>query len=371
MTDASAITHKAQGAGVRALLARAAGADSRARIALNASITDAFLPAEGRLDDRTRAALAALVEAMVGVVEGELTEYSIRLLSTRGARTAAERLTDKPAPVAERLAAAGLLRDPDFAAECLSRVQLELLTMGLPADAGADADAPSLLARLAQSSDRVVATAAAATMIGESQRRQVSEGRGLTGTGLPAALHARLVWWVAAALRDRASDGLADPAPLDRAIAEAALRNIAAHDGDDRVEATAMRLAEAVDAQPAELPALLDEILRDRRLTVLAAFIAHALGGRYELGRELLVDPLGDRLWLVLRALNVPRETIARLGFHLCEADPRRDVDAFADALDLAASIDPATARLAVAPLSLHPDFRAALLALDALKDVR
>ncbi|HET9510955.1 MAG TPA: hypothetical protein VFO80_07345, partial [Sphingomonas sp.] len=61
MTDASAITHGATGPGVRALLARAAGADSRARAALNASITDAFLPAEGRLDDRTRAALAGLV----------------------------------------------------------------------------------------------------------------------------------------------------------------------------------------------------------------------------------------------------------------------------------------------------------------------
>lgn len=353
------------------MLARAASADSRARSALNASITDAFLPAEGRLDDRTRAALATMIEAMVAVVEGELIEYSTRLLTTREQRAVADRLVQDPVPIVERLADAGLLRDADFVAECLSRVQLELLTAGLPVDAGPDADAPSLLARLAQSSDRVVATAAAATMIGESQRRQMNEGRGLTGTGLPPSLHTRLVWWVAAALRDRASEGLNDQAGLDRAIVEAALRNIAAHDGDDRVEAAAMRLAEAVDAQPAELPALLDEILRDGRLTALAGFIAHALGARYELGRELIVDPVGDRLWLVLRSLNVPRETIARLGFHLSEADPRRDVDAFADALDLASSIDPATARLAVAPLSLHPDFRAALLALDASKDGR
>ena len=368
MTDASATTHGALGAAARALLARAATADSRAADSVSAAIADAFLPAEARLDDRTRIGLSMLVEAVVDVVEDELTDYAARLLTTRGQRAAAEALRGDGTgdAVVDRLAAAGLLGHPDFAGECLARVRLELLTDALPVDAGSVADAPSLLARLAQSSDRVVATAAAATMIGESHRRSLGEGRALSGTGLPAPLHARLVWWVAAALRERAADGGADTMVVDRALAEAALRNIAAHDDDDRVEAAAMRLAAAVDAQAGELPALIDEIVRDRRLTVLAAFLAHALGARYEAGREMLVDAAGDRLWLVLRALDVPREVIARLGFHLCEADSRRDAEAFADTLDLIASIDPATARLAIAPLGLHPDFRAAMLALDA-----
>ncbi|MFD1788923.1 hypothetical protein ACFSC3_15260 [Sphingomonas floccifaciens] len=369
MTDASATTQAALSAEARALMARAARADSRSRRAESASIADAFRAPEARLDDRTRAAFSALVSGIVGVVEGELSEYAARLLTARGATAAAEAITRTTAPVVDRLAAAGLLGDPDFAGECLARVRLELLTEGLPADAGAEGDAPSLLARLTQSSDRVVATAASAAMIGESHRRSLGEGRALSGTGLPSALHARLVWWVAAALRNRVGDRIADPAALDRALGEAAKRSIAAHDDDDRVEMAAMRLAAAVDPQAAELLALIDEVLRDRRLTILAAFLAHALGTDYELGRELLIDPAGDRLWLVLRALDVPREVIARLGFHLCEADARRDAEAFADALDLAASIDPATARLAVAPLTLHRDFRAALMALDAARD--
>ena len=99
-------------------------------------------------------------------------------------------------------------------------------------------------------------------MIGESHRRGVAERGTLTGTGLPRGLHERLVWWVAAALRERVArrgGAISSPRSIAR-IAEAALRNLAAHDDGDRLEAAAMRLAEAVDAQAGELPALIDEI---------------------------------------------------------------------------------------------------------------
>lgn len=364
MSDRSATMTKGSQPDVRALLARAAGADAPARDALAASIDDAFLPAEGRLDDRTRAALSTLIDAMVQAVERELTEHAARLLGSRGEAATAERLLAERAPVADRLANAGLLRDADFAGECLARVRLELLGTAMPVDAVAEADAPSLLPRLAQSPDRVVATAAAAVMIADSARRLVGERGRVTATGLPAALHARLVWWVAAAVRERLAGDGGDMTAVDRALAEAALRNLAAHDEDDRLEGATMRLAAAIDARADELPALIEEVLRDRRLSMLAALLAHALGVRYELARELVIDPSGERLWLVLRALDLPRPVIARVGFHLCEADPRRDVEAFADTLDVIASVDAPTAAAAVAPLRLHPDYRAAQLAL-------
>lgn len=368
MSDGSRKSHGALHAAARAMIARAANADIRARAALATAIDDAFLSPDGRLDDRTRAALGSMIAAMTSAIEGELTEHAIRLLATRGQDTLADLLSRQVAPVVDRLAGAGLLRDGDIAAECVARVRLELMTAALPFAAFGDDATPSLLVRLAQSSDRVVAAAAASVMIGESHRRGAVERGSLGGTGLPRMLHERLLWWVAAALRERVAADTDDVAALDRALAEAALRNLAAHDENDRLEAAAMRLAEAVDAQAAELPALIDEILRDRRLVVLTAFLAHALGVRYELARELIVDPSGDRLWLALRALDCPRDIIARVGFHLSEADPRRDVEAFADTLDVAAGVEPEIARAAIAPLQLHPDYRAALLALDFAK---
>ena len=354
------------GSGARAIIARAAGADARARASLRAAIDDAFLAPEARLDDRTRATLGALIENLTIGTEGELREHAVRLLVTRGEGGLADLMSFEAPPVVERLAGAGLLRDMDFVGECVSRIRAELIGAALPFD-GSDAETPSLLARLVQSSDRVVAGAASAVMAGESQRRAVADGGSLAGTGLPEHLHARLLWWVAAAMRERLAVDAGENLPaLDRAIAEAALRNLAMRDDNDRLEVAAMRLATAIDAQGDELPALFDEALRDRRITVFAALLAHALGVSYELARELVVDPAGDRLWLALRALEMPRDLIARVGFLLCEADPRRDVEAFADTLDVVVSVDAEAARVAVAPLRLHPDYRAALLALDA-----
>jgi hypothetical protein len=353
------------GPGARALLARAAGADVRARVALKAAIDDAFLTPDARLDDKSRAALTGLIQSLADTIEGELREHAMRLLAGRGEGALAEMLGTDRAPLIDRLAGAGLLRDADLFGECIARVRCELIAAALPAEAPGDPDTPSLLVRLIGSSDRVVATAASAVMSGESQRRAIGEGGSITATGLPPELHQRLLWWIAAALRERAAPAAEAGLPaLDRAIAEAALRNVAANDGSDRLEAAAMRLAQAIDAQPDELATLLDEALRDRRVTLLVALIAHALGVSYELARELVLEPSGDRLWLALRGLELPRSAIARIGYRLCEADSRRDLDVFADTLDAVAGIDGATARAAIAPLTLHPDYRAALLAL-------
>jgi hypothetical protein len=66
----------------------------------------------------------------------------------------------------------------------------------------------------------------------------------------------------------------------------------------------------------------------------------------------------------VLRALEVDRASIARIGLALSEADPRRDIDAFADGLDDIAATPAPDARAALASMLLHPDYRAAMLAL-------
>ncbi len=354
----------------RALLARADAAALRARVALATAIDDMFLPEAERLDNRTRAALGATIAAMAGGIEGELVERAGRMLAARGAGVPAGALAGG-APLVERLASAGLLHDADFVGECLARVRLELLAAAMPGEA-TEGEIPSVLARLAQSSDRVVASAAAGVMIGESQRRGVAESGALVGTGLPAGLHARLLWWVAAALRERAAAVAPDQiAAIDRAITEAALRNLAAHDEGDRLESVAMRLAAAIEAEEQELPALLDEMLRDRRLVMIAAFVAHALGTSFDLARELLTDAARDRLWLVLRALDVPRDVMARIGYQLSEADPRCDADGFADTLDVAMAVDAETARIAVEPLRLHPGYRAAVVALGAAGPLR
>ncbi len=349
-----------------ALLARAAAADARADDRLHVAIDDFYLADEARLDDRTRVAMATLLGELVRGIADGLRHHAARLLTAREATTLANALDAESVAVLDRLVGAGLVRDSDLMRELFGRVRQDLLADALPSEAPEDPDCASLLPRLAAAADSVVAASAAALLSAESRRRVPSLPSQPSPTDLPADLHHRLVWWIAAALREHffASAGKDGTAELDRALAEAALRSIAAHDEGDRLEAAAPRLAAALDPQANELPGLLVEALADRRLSLFVALLAHALGLDYADAREIVLDPGAERLWLLLRALELDRASIARIGLALSDADPARDIDRFAESLDDIVAIAPDTARQALAPLLLHRDYRAALVAL-------
>jgi hypothetical protein len=358
-------TRDGQAVDAEALFARAAAAETRARRALAVTTDDFFLSDADRLDERTRSELAALLTAVVEGIEAEVRDHAARLLSARGEAILSAALLGPSEAALTRLSACGLLRDPALMGELIARVRQEALSAALPMQAPDDPEQPSLINRFVQHSDRMLATGAMSLLVAESRRRGNSGVAALPQSDLPAELHHRLVWWVAAVLRDRRvalAEG--EGATLDQAICDAALRSLAAHDEGERLEANAMRFAAAVDAQANELPQLLVESLGDRRLVLFVALLAHALGVAYELARDLVLDPEGDRLWLALRALEVPRGAVAQIGYALCEADPRRDLEWFADTLDTVCGLDADQARRAIAPLRLPADYRAARLAL-------
>lgn len=345
--------------GARTLIANAAAADGVTRAALATGIDDFFLSDSGRLDEQARVALDRLLRALIATVDGELRGHAVRVLTAQGETSAAQALADAAPPYA-RLVQAGLLRDAELMGELIGRVRQELLAQAMPAQAADEPDRPSLINRFVQHTDRLLAQGAMAVLIAESRRRGVPNDGPLAQTDLPAELHHRLVWWVAAALHEEAGD------PAARALAEAAQRSLAAHDEGDRLEAAVMRLAIAIDASPDELAEHLREALGDRRVTLFAGLLAHALGIDYGAARDIMLDPASGRLWVALRALDFDRAAIARIGVGLCEADPRRDVERFADELDMIMQVDVAEARAAIAPLRLPADFRTAIAALEA-----
>ena len=125
-----------------------------------------------------------------------------------------------------------------------------------------------------------------------------------------------------------------------------------------------MRLAAAIDARADEVGDLLVEALGDRRLVLFIAVLGRAADLDFEGARAIVLEPEGDRLWLALRAAGLDRPTIARIALSLADADPRRDIESFADDLDAIAAVPVEAARSALAPLTLHHDLR---LAIDAL----
>lgn len=339
------------------LLARGAADDVCADRRLRAAIDDYFVPPESRLDDRLRAALDAVLAVTIGTVEGELRQYAARLLAGRGAPDAAARLATGQPVVLDVLVRTGILRDGGLVSELAARVRQDLIGDALPSNAQ-EPDRPSLLVRLASGPDMIIAAAASAMMAAEARRRGMADPANVARSDLPAELHHQLVWRTAAVLRDQVRG---EP-EVDRALSDAALRSLAAHDEGERLEAAAARLGTAIGAQPTELQAYLIEAIGDRRIALFIALLAQAMGFGYDLTRDIVLDPVADRLWLVLRAVKLERPAIATIGLALCEADPRRDVDAFADRLDAIMAVDPAAARDALATLGLHPDFRRAII---------
>lgn len=339
------------------LLARAAAAARHADRRLAEAIDDFFLPDDSRLDDRTRAALAATLTAMIAVVEHDLRRRVVTHLN--GADRASAHRIERGAPVLDRLAGSGLLRDSDLMRELIARTRQDLLVDLLPALPPDEIGSASLLARLAGSADASVADAALGLMAAESRRRTLVDSNRLDRTELPAELHHRLVWWIAAAIREQLGTSAAD-----RVIVEAAARALAEHDEGDRLESAATRLAAMIDPQPAELATVLKHALGDRRVALAIALLGHALGIDYDTMRQIVLDG-GAQLWLALRGAGLDRATVARIGLSLCEADPQRDVEAFADQLEAIAAISPDEARDALAPLRLHPDFRTAMAELE------
>lgn len=355
---------------VSQLLARSAADDARPERRVAAAVAQLSQPADMRLDDRTRARVGATTSRIILAVESDLRAQAGRALAARDAPDLALVVADAGTggAIEALLLDAGLFAHPEFVADLVARATQDLLAEALPMTAPSHPDQPSLLARLSASPDGAVAAAAMALLAADVRRRTAQDGSSVARpdrrTDLRAELQHMIVWRVAAALCLHVAQRLGMvPAAVDRALTDAAQRSLAAHDESDGLEAAALHLAVAIGANAEELPDLLVESIADRQLPLFIALIAHATAISYDMARDLVLDPVADRLWLALRALDLNRDAVARIGLALCEADPRRDVDAFADQLATIAAIAVDAARAAMAPMRRHPDFRAAMIA--------
>jgi hypothetical protein len=325
----------------------------RAESRLRGAVEDFHVPADARFDDRTRAELGERLRALVGGIEAGLRRTAARVLAARDAARAAEDILERRRDTVARLAFAGLLRDFDLMDELVAQIRHDHVAQALPISAF-DGIRPGLLVRLMGVADPVIAGAARALRTAEVRRAEPANL-----TVLPAELHHRLVWWVAAAIRD----GRRNP-DADRALVEAAERMLAAHDEGQRMEAIADRLASAIDAEGGEIATLLIEALGDRLLVLFVAVLAHAIALDHDQVRAMTIEPDDERLLLALRSAGLDRTAMAQVALSLAEADPRRDIYAFADSIDMVARMTPQEARDGIAIFALHPEMRAAMRAL-------
>lgn len=331
-----------------ALIARASrGGLTNTR--LRAAAADLATPDTDRLDDEAREAIRADLDRLIGAIESDLRHYAGRAGNGRSAAALAP-----SEGLVQRMIAAGLLDDGELIGELTDRAWSTIIAARLPLAVDLDTSRPSLLPRLANGPDRVIASAASAMLTAEARRRGMSPDTGRDD--LPAELHHRLVWWTAAALRPLQGAGT-----IDLALTDGARRALGAHDEGTRLEAAADRLVLAIDPSDGALRDLVDAALDDRRLELLASLLGHAAGLDSGAVRTILLDPSEERLWLMLRACALPRATIARVALALAEADRRRDPARFVEAADAVMAMPVNAAAAAIAVVKLPPVYRAAL----------
>lgn len=305
-------------------------------------VRDLFLIDTARLDDQRRAILRTLIRAIVGVIGGDLHDLARATLIERGERDAAAILDRVDARHVLPAVEAQLKAETAVATELIDRVTLDTIGAMLPPgliETPPPAPGPLATDKLRQA---------------ESRRLSLPD-QPPYAIDLSAETQERFVWWLAAAI----ASSLDMPSPsIAVALAHAAGDLLARYDEGDRLEAVAgwaaLRAALGKDA----LAGAIDHCLAERRIVVLTALLAQAAGITYEDARAMIVVPGDDRLWLVLRAIDLPDAQLARLGYALGEADRRRDTEQFAERFDAIRAIDPADARAAIAGLRLPAAMR-------------
>lgn len=313
-----------------------------ARARFSAAASDFLLPQQARLTEWQRLTAAALLLDLVGGIEGALRAALAAAFADHEALHAA--LSSPRVAIAlPILDRAEALRDADLGIVLVRRVEEHRYWKD-------NESADLLLTALAGDADPALAADATALLVARSRRFDRFQEPMIGHSDLPAELHHRLVWIVAAALRHYVVQHHAIASGVaDGAIAGAAAAMVAGYDEGGTLEACTMRLAArllpAGRLEGSDLAAMLEEGM----LPLFLAGIAARCGLDYAAAWEILSDPEGRGSALLLRAARIGREDAALILlllnargqlFSSEEGDAAAAQLAAYDATDAAAAID-------------------------------
>lgn len=276
-----------------------------ARERFSVATTDLLLPERSRLSEWQRLTASALLLRLVrGVEDGLRARLADDFAESEALHAAlGSARVEIALPMLER---AQVLRDAELGTILVRRVE-EHRYWKEHAHVAED-----FAASLVRDPDPTIAAEAMTLLIARSRRFDRFQEPVIGQADLPAELQHRLVWLIAAALRQYMVQRHAVPSgAADAAIAAAASALIAACDEGHGLEASCMRLARLL-AQAGRLEgADLARLLEEGQLPLFVAAIAVRCALDYASAWELLSDPDGRGPALLLRAGGVERDAAA------------------------------------------------------------
>ena len=334
-------------------------AAARERFAVAA--TDLLLPDQARLTEWQRLTAAGLLSRLVGSIEDDLrTRLAVRFDShdTLHAALSSARVPIA-VPILER---AQVLRDPELTTILVRRAEEHRFWKLRSLEQGEE-----LLFELIRDPDEGVAADAMELVIARSRRFDRFQEPSMARVELPADLQHRLVWMVAAALRQYIVQQH-EVGGVDAAVEEAAASIIAAYDEGSTLESLAIRLARRLHGDGRLDGVALARIIGDGVLPLFIAGLAVLCGLDQSATWEVLSDPRGRGPGLLLRAAGVEREEAAAILLALNSRGPLlsgAEGDAVAAQLELFDTVDESSAREVLRLWQAHPAYRASVARLS------
>jgi hypothetical protein len=326
--------------------ARAAGSDRLATVR-----ADFFLDPRARLSEQERALMTAMLHCLVSDAASE-----IRALLPGGWTAAND---DSNASLADSLATAGLLDQPELVALLLRRADEERIAAGARGRTGRRE--ARVLQGLVSHENGAIAAAAMALILARGKRRDRFGQCLVALDDLGRDTADKLVHAVAAGIsRELAADKA--PGVADETLAKACRDLLERRDPERSVDALTAALVDLLDDDGALTDELLLSAANEGEIGFLAQALARAAGVDGAVALDELLSANSGRLTLFLRAAGSSRALaaglLAALGDLLGVGDAGAAIDRFGRISDDAAAA--ARARLASAPA-----YRAALSALE------
>jgi uncharacterized protein (DUF2336 family) len=330
-------------------------AAARERFAVAA--TDLLLPDQARLTEWQRLTAANLLSRLVRSIEDDLRLRLASRFSGHEALHAA--LSSAHVPIAQPiLERAQVLRDAELTTTLVRRVEEHRFWRHR-----AEQPDEEYLFELVRDPDDAIAADAMELVIARSRRFDRFQEPTMGRVELPAELQHKLVWVVAAALRQYIVQQHQVGA-VDAHVEEAAGLIIAGYDEGATLEALAMRLARRLHRAGRLDGAALARIIGDGILPFFIAGLAVLCSLDQAATWEVLSDPRGRGPALLLRAGGVDRDEAAAILLALNSRGALfsgAEGEAAAVQLELYDTVDRAAAQEVLRLWQAHPAYRASV----------
>lgn len=334
-----------------------------ARERFSVAATDLLLPETARLTEWQRITAANLLSRLIRTVEDALrADLAPRLIAHEALYAS---LSSAHVPIAQPLLErAGVLRDPELTTILVRRVEEHRFWKG-QRDRSIVPDA--LLRECIADDDPVLSAEAMAVLTARSRRFDRFGEPVFARTELAADQQHKLVWTVAAALRQyMVQHHEISSRDADRLIANAAGRALAGYDEGASLEAACQRLARRMDELGRLTDHNLGRTLEEGILPLFIAGIGQRVGLLYEPVWEVLSDPRGLGPAILLRAGAVGRNQAAAILLALGSGmTAGRDGELVEEQLDIFEGTDEPVARDVLRLWQVDPGYRAAVARLS------